>query len=601
VDLLTIELPGELRLRLRGPATHRNLKIQGHSAPSAHLNISDPSAIVSYTASDGTTTLWEPGASGPAFFEDTRYRLIIENLANTGVPQLSHRYPGLLTDIDQHPAQHLLTASLNFGRSVGISSITIRSGTTRVDLDVEVFPTKLDYATDFTALLHEVSNVARALALEYLRATFIRGGTEDATKPAGLEWIVLLRNQMDALEQALRYVAEHPHRTLERYSDTLSIHRLRRPDPALRRAATRGLGTGEPTYVPGIGLIRQRLPTQPTRESLNTPEHRWLRHQLQMVTIRLASIYSEIAAELSAAESAGRSARNLKAEEAEVSNMLDRLQHLRALAPFAHATGAPPTGTPSLTLINGLGYRESYRALLALRLGLSLDGEQIDFSLKDLHVLYETWCFVRLAQLVASLTGAKSTGDIIAPVVGSGLRVRLKAGQRSEITFDAGHRQLALLYNPTYPGLTGNQRPDIVLELRDEGWPRIIVVFDAKYRLHSDDDYVNSFGSAGPPIDAVNALHRYRDAIVVATGAERGRPTVKGIALFPLPTELAEQFHESKLFASIELLGVGALPFTPNNAGLVVNWLRKFLDLPSTDIATPGPPFLALEHLRGLE
>ena len=165
---------------------------------------------------------------------------------------------------------------------------------------------------------------------------------------------------------------------------------------------------------------------------------------------------------------------------------------------------------------------------------------------------------------------------------------------------DHGDRQLVLYYNPNYPGLTGDQRPDIVLEFREEGWPRIIVVFDAKYRLRSDPEYVATAGSPGPPIDGVNALHRYRDAIVVNSEGGPGRPTVKGVALFPLPASAIGTFLDGKLFAALEMLGVGALPFTPTSTEVVANWLLALLELPTPELAQPGLPFLALEHVSSM-
>jgi len=612
MDLLTVELPGQLRVRLRGPHCHRHLADASAGTPDAHLAVSAAEATIVCARPDGTEALWEPGASGPHFYEDTRYRLTVENLAGTGTPQLVHRYPGLLNEVDRHEDQQLLTASLNFGRSVGVSTLSIRAGTIRLDIEIEVFPTKLDYETDFTDLLHEVSSAARGLALEYLRATFIRGGTEDAAKPAGLEWLVLLRNQIGALEQALRYITDHPHRVLERYTETLPIERIRRPDGAVRRAAIRGLGSGELRDVPGIGPLRPRLPAQQTRETLNTPEHRWLRHQLELVESRLAEIHGEMEELIQRVKARGRSVATLEAEKSEIADFLSRIHLLRRLAPLAEAVGPPPTGAPSLTLLTGIGYRESYRALLTLRLGLSLDGEAIDFSLKDLHVLYETWCFLRLSQLIAEVAGeAHISGDVISTGVG-GVRVRLKTGISSKITFAGDNRELHLLYNPIYDGITGLQQPDVVLEFLEDGWPRIIVVFDAKYRLSSDKKYVESWESPGPPIEAVNALHRYRDAIVVNAkdrlpleedvtsfgSPQRGRPVVKGVALFPLTTDLATQFAGKRLHRALGQLGVGAIPFTPTSTDLVKTWLKELLELPVEQLAIPGPPFLAWEHLR---
>ena len=106
-------------------------------------------------------------------------------------------------------------------------------------------------------------------------------------------------------------------------------------------------------------------------------------------------------------------------------------------------------------------------------------------------------------------------------------------------------------YNLEYPGLTGDQRPDIVLRFQHAGWPELIVVFDAKYRVDGSRNYVRRFGLPGPSQEAINALHRYRDAIVVSS-EQRGleRPVVRGAALYPLnASRFAGEFAASPLLA----------------------------------------------------
>src|SRR5207247_710579 len=147
---------------------------------------------------------------------------------------------------------------------------------------------------------------------------------------------------------------------------------------------------------------------------------------------------------------------------------------------------------------------------------------------------------------------------------------------------------------------TGAQRPDIVVEVHHAGWPCMFIVFDAKYRLDATDEYIASLGGPGAPVDAVNALHRYRDAIVLAASADHaaGRPVVKGAALFPLAA--GEEFKSHKLWRSLESLGIGALPFLPDTTALVEDWLDTLLAAAPFELAEPGPPFSALEHKRAL-
>jgi hypothetical protein len=139
------------------------------------------------------------------------------------------------------------------------------------------------------------------------------------------------------------------------------------------------------------------------------------------------------------------------------------------------------------------------------------------------------------------------------------------------------------------------------LELQHHGWPVIVITLDAKYRLNSSEQYVGTFGSPGPPIDAVNALHRYRDAIVQRIASQDlGRPVVRGAVLFPLAADFSEEFRLNRLWQSLTVLGIGAIPVLPGATNLLEEWLGSVLRLGPADLADPGPPFLALEHKRGI-
>src|SRR3990172_8126861 len=66
----------------------------------------------------------------------------------------------------------------------------------------------------------------------------------------------------------------------------------------------------------------------------------------------------------------------------------------------------------------------------------------------------------------------------------------------------------------------------ILLTLMRPGAPLVQFVIDAKYRLDVSDDYISVFGCAGPPVDAVNALHRYRDAIALGPSHAPHSPNI---------------------------------------------------------------------------
>ncbi|MGE0229241.1 MAG: DUF2357 domain-containing protein [Dehalococcoidia bacterium] len=598
--LLVVEVPGQIRVSIRGPGQHPHVGVVGlwsGERPKLEVSVQNgPDPVITWTSPDGTLYSTDSDG-GPLLFEETRYRLTVEDLTGRAHPRVAQRDPTILTEIDLHDGGRLVTASLNFGRQIGRAELILAGGGSSIRIGLEVFPTKLDYESDYRQLLHEVSGAARGLALEYLRATLMTGGLDRSEIQTSLEWAILLGRQIDDLERALNFIAAHPHRSLEQAPAQLRTQRARRADPATRRAISRGLGSGDPFEVTGIGKVRPLVPARVTQETLDTPEHRWLRQQIAQLALRVEELHAYLVS--AAREVPGRpQSDRTRAERQELAGFAVRLNRLLRLPPLLAATNPPPRTFSSLAIIAATGYRDAYQALMVLRLALSIDGSDIDFSVKDVHRLYETWCFLALAAEVALLLNHAQLESDLIKTSRQGLRIALSAGAASEIKFEQDGRTVRVRYNPSYPGPTGQQQPDIVLQFDRPTWPPIVVVFDAKYRLNSDPAYIATFGTAGPPIDAVNALHRYRDAIVVHGSTERGRPTVKGVALFPLPSRLNAEFETGKLFGALDSLGIGALPFTPTNRHLVSAWLAKLMEIPTDELAIPGPPFLGLERAR---
>ncbi|WP_240353222.1 MULTISPECIES: nuclease domain-containing protein [Cohnella] len=72
-------------------------------------------------------------------------------------------------------------------------------------------------------------------------------------------------------------------------------------------------------------------------------------------------------------------------------------------------------------------------------------------------------------------------------------------------------------------------------------------------------------------------MHRYRDAIVYEDGnrGELERSMFGAYVLFPYHDE--EKFREHKFYKSIELVNVGAFPFSPNSTKLMEAFLDEII------------------------
>lgn len=584
-------------LEIHGPTKSRWGAIQGTGAERPRLSIESSKGVIdaSWTNAGDQLQPWSAEQGGPAFFEETSYRLRAKSLVPGHTPNLIHRDPHLFQEIDTYPDDSMCAGPINFRRQVGLSTLEVRVGHETLRVTIEVFPVKLDYNQDYSALLSDVASAGRGLALEYLRATHRSGAGQDAAHITNLEWLTLLRNEIDILQKAVTYINAHPHRSLSREVENTPIEKIKRIDASVRQAIIRGQGQGSWVDVPSVGRIHSNIPAVRNQNTINTPENRWLRLNLALIRDRLSDIHTSLAMEIDRNKRMNRPiSKRVLSEAREIAEFIRTVKSLLTFPVFTNIHLLPPPGFASLALLGSPGYSEAYQAITVLRLGLDVGGTPFDLSVADVHDLYESWCFIQLLRLVTHLTTGHVDLDALLRVDEAGIRVRLRRGEQSSISYAgvSGNHRLLISYNPEYPGLTGNQRPDIVLRFQHAGWPDLVVVFDAKYRLDASEDYRRRFGTAGPPQDAINALHRYRDAIIVDS-ADRGlhRPVVKGIALFPLSAEEAGEFTSTNLFRALEVLGIGALPFLPTNTTLVETWLNNLLTLPPEALADPGPPF----------
>ena len=506
--------------------------------------------------------------------EQTPYLLFARS--KTGAPlAVEHRDPVLLRGLTASDEGRIVHGGINFGSQVGRSELVLRvGGEAEATVRVEVFPTKLDYAEDYRRLVADTQRIHTALVLEHLRATLQPAGADVARLPSELEWLLLLRHATRSLEQALEQIARHPRRGLAADSETLRAERVRRSGAAQRRGVARGAGAGGWLRVEEELAVRERLPDRHPRPTLDTPEHRWLAAQLRRIRRRLGRLRATGATR----DAGARHARVLD----EMEGLERRITRCCALEPLAAAEGDPPPSFASLQLLSAPGYAEARRAILLLDHGVHLGATHLQASAKELHLLYEQWCFLALVQLLAKLIGSALPSRELIQAEEEGLRVRLKKGQRVHFAAPDGG-QIRLAYNPHFgrEPLLVPQQPDILLDIRhpDGSWKRIVL--DAKYRLDSSPAFRRRYGTAGPPEEALNTLHRYRDAIGCGTIADTRDPPpraeIQAIALFPFRESEADEFRRSRLWTSIRRIGIGAIPLLPGGTGYLAEWLGEMV------------------------
>ncbi len=526
-------------------------------------------------------------AARPVLFEERNYELIVRSKLTAVQPASVFRDPTLIVQRTVVADANLLALTVRFRGQVGRTDFSFRAGEETLVIEAEVFPSKIDYVEDYEELLEGVAAARRTLILEYLRGTYRQARADRDEAGSGIEWLTLLRIHLGALNAAIQYINSSPRRALVRDDAVTPAHRVRGSSSGATRAVVRGLGFGDFQDVPGVGPVRSRIRVSRAFESLDTFEHRWIRSRLKFVHARLLELESEQAARVRrSVERTGKRPPRLDAELSEIGELREMVGQLLLSPVMSSATVEVSASATSLQLQSAIGYSQAYRVLSVLGAALAGDDGTDKYSTSDLNDLYETWCFLKVAQVTAELLGAEVDVSELIPDDSSGLRFTLRKGLSRSVKLSGKFVQAALAFNPAFDVPTGVQKPDIVLRVVASGGVDVMVVLDAKYRIDGSSEYIKQFGSAGAPIDAVNQLHRYRDAIqVINSNGEAIRPVVAGVALFPWPTPASDH----RLREAANDVGIGALPLLPGNDSDLRDWLADlFASLGLTVIGRDG-------------
>jgi hypothetical protein len=244
----------------------------------------------------------------------------------------------------------------------------------------------------------------------------------------------------------------------------------------------------------------------------------------------------------------------------------------------------------SLVLQQKPGYSKVYKAWQQLRCYLDLLEGDSNLSLRSVSELYEIWCFLEVRRILLELGFEEKTNSRI-PMVNNIVDVSFKDGMQG--TFKLKRRdgiKLRLAHEPKFlrngtviKSWTTPQKPDIFLEATFTDGEKVVWLFDAKYRINtpSENNDKNTDEKDYVPEDAINQMHRYRDALIhMEKSADHNdsvktRPVFGAYALYP---GFYDQNNDDNPYATeIEEVGIGAFSLLPASDGSGSIWLTRFL------------------------
>ena len=460
--------------------------------------------------------------------------------------------------------RQILAGFLNYGNEVGRSEIQliyqVGAETRSFVFSFEVLSTKLNYHEHWKAIIEDIEQEYRMLSLDYMRRTF-HGFSPDASgETPEIIWWSVFANKQKKFIKACKNIIDRPRHRLHGKETYKRADKLTFVPSCIENELAEHRADCSHLY-----RVEERVWTNDTKEN------RFLKFALGQITDRYEILKKRI--------EAIKNASDVMKEDMQAT--LATLKHLHRNPFFRTVGNYKGMNQESLVLQKATGYSQIYRTWSLLHRSYSLNDGIYRLQTKDIATLYEIWCFIEVSHIVKEkLHLSDEDIDHRNRMEMNGLFTwDLGKGEHSRILFKKDDIELAeLVYNPksterenlsagikdwTVP--TVPQKPDIVLQLTkndlQEGM-KMTYLFDAKYRIDGKDKN----GVDVPPEDAINQMHRYRDAIYYKDYQSDAlkKEVIGGYILFPGDGEPAV-VAESKFRKTIDEVNIGAFPLRPKD------------------------------------
>lgn len=518
----------------------------------------------------------------PIFFENKDYIFDIEFKEGIVAPSIYSKLREISEKFYYRKERRVLAGTVNFGNDIGRSDLIITYTFDGIkkhfEFNFEVFPTKLNFKGDYHKIIHDIEQEYPLLVLDFLKKTYT-GFKTGSRETSNLIWWQVFGGLYEEFIKASKYILGRPKSRLVNETRYVKADKLKKTNPRLEEEFAHF------RHIPGkLYRVQEKI------LSVDTPENRFFKYAVIYISNKYIKLKNLILKDYSAHVS--EQFRNkLQAIEKELLS----IKYSIFLKGIGHFSGLKQE---SLVLEKGTGYATIYKDWIMLNRGIEfLEGVQ-KLELKSIADLYQIWCFLEIKKILSRILNKEKPDDIeLAKITADDFVFKVQTGASSRITFRQENNGIINLYhdykyskkakenNKSY---TVKQKPDIVLrqlknDLRDNYW--FTWLYDAKYRLESDEDPSKP---DLPPDDAINQMHRYRDAIYYKDQNKKKpeKEVIGGYILFP-GAGTVESIENSPYFRSIEDVNIGAFPLKPydmENRRFLEEHLRNILELDSENI-----------------
>jgi len=530
----------------------------------------------------------------PVFFENRVYDFEFQFSSGTSKkpePEIIHWLSSVADSF--RISRDCLRGSINFGNDVGWFRLGLKFNDGRREVEqfisFEVLPVKMDLAGDFDQIHTIIDSTFPLWRFSFAKITDHE--LAKSRKPHErfpLLWLAMFRSLRSDLDNAVKLICRSPHSRL------LPLERFQRPDrlkglltPRLEESVANQCRNGE---------SNRRYRVETWRLSVDTPENRFVK-MVMTCCIRELSAFIGKARLNNAVPDRERLSTVFFAELDSWKKPLEQ----RLSEPLFREVGAfAGMSQESMVLHQRAGYAKVYRIWQELKLYLDLFGRQAAISMKSVAELYEVWCLLEVRRMLMGLgfteidsrKAALRTKDFEKQLV-DGMGTAFRFTRRDGLKIRLAHEPpFPVTKNPDSRGIyswTTRQVPDILLEAVFPDDSRVRWIFDAKYRIDAEEGFDDLI-----PDDAINQMHRYRDALVHMVAGEdrvteKSRPVVGAFVLYP---GWFSEVGDNPYAAAVEAVGIGGFPLLPGREN---RWLRDFLKKKFGDLSLEESQERALE------
>lgn len=430
-------------------------------------------------------------------------------------------------------------------------------------MELYVASPKLDTKNDLQQIMALINQEYENYIYDYLTLTFSSFALQRSVKNNHIIWLSIFRSVVDEYFRNVRFVMSRPNNKPVRKTYHARPERIRRWS---QREEERYRNMGQDAEM-------HYFRYEQTENTINTRENRFVKYTLHVLGKKFREVFCEL----------GALPNVMDAEERQLLEDYQRQFKCLETSPFFQKVGEfEGFRQESAILQQRMGYSKIYKAWLMLKNSLELIDGKTDIGMKQIWELYEIWCFLVMKRLIAKVLGLdlQKPNNHVREDKSKMLNTIVKSEMTHVIEFDnvKNGDKVCLEYQHTYnrrtkefSTTTTEQRPDIVVTIKKKDGFVLTYLYDAKYRVQDDardgelDEGVSIDVADYPLPDAINQMHRYRDAIYYSMKTEV-RPSAKeiigGYILFP-GRVVGDEIYGRYFYQSIRKVNIGAFPLLP--------------------------------------